>query len=102
MRLTVISAIALAFLLQTANATPSCMTQDAARAKFPRAHLYWHGLKRCWDNVPPARQKVAWVSAPRPTQDEIDAMQYQAEAERRLQTCCWPPLTMFDLVFGLF
>ena len=48
MRLTAISAIALVFLLQTANATPSCMTQDEARVKFPRAHLYWHGPKHCW------------------------------------------------------
>jgi hypothetical protein len=31
------------------------MTQGEARLKFPRAHLWWHTLHRCWDNSGPAR-----------------------------------------------
>lgn len=101
MRLPAISAIALVFMLQTASATPSCMTRDEARAKHPRAHLYWHGVKHCWDATPPGRRVV--LPAPRPiSEDMIDAIQERQEAERRLETCCWPPLTIFDGVFGLF
>jgi hypothetical protein len=101
MRLTAISAIAWVFLLQTAQATPSCMTQDEARVKYPRAHLYWHGPKKCWDNVPPGR-RVALLKPKQVSEDTIDNIQERQEAERRLETCCWPTLTPFDLVFGFF
>lgn len=34
-----------------ALASPACMTLQEARKAFPGDHLYWHGPKRCWDNV---------------------------------------------------
>lgn len=40
----------------TAGAAPACMTQAQARAKFPKAHLYWHTLHHCWDNQPRQRR----------------------------------------------
>jgi hypothetical protein len=48
-----------------AGATPACMSKAEARAKFPRAHLYWHTLDRCWDNQPGRRRP----SAKRPSRE---------------------------------
>ena len=33
-----------------AYGSPACMTQSEARAKFPKAHLYWHGREHCWND----------------------------------------------------
>ena len=41
--------IAIAISL-AAIASPSCLTKREARAHYPRAHLYWHGRGRCWDD----------------------------------------------------
>jgi hypothetical protein len=71
------------------------MTQDEARVKYPRAHLFWHGPKKCWDNVPPARH-VVLLAPKQVSEDTIDAIQERQEAERLLRTCCWPPLPIFD------
>lgn len=46
------SAIALLLASSPAFASPSCMTQSEARAKFPTSHLWWHGPNRCWDATP--------------------------------------------------
>jgi hypothetical protein len=46
-------------LSEPAVASPECMTQQEARKAFPHDHLYWHTLKRCWDNVGPARNAAA-------------------------------------------
>src|SRR5262249_39335046 len=40
-----------------ANAEPSCMTEAEARAAYPRAHLYWHTARHCWDNIPGGQQR---------------------------------------------
>jgi hypothetical protein len=56
-----------------AYGSPACMTQSEARAKFPKAHLYWHG-KRCWDNVAAfSSRALAAVPAPssRPAQAAV-------------------------------
>lgn len=37
-------------LVWAAVASPSCMTKREARHHWPRAHIYWHGSDRCWDN----------------------------------------------------
>jgi hypothetical protein len=37
-------------LMPAALAAPSCLTKSEARENWPRAHLYWHGRSRCWDN----------------------------------------------------
>src|SRR5437016_13600248 len=55
----IVVAIALASALSPAHSSPSCMTQNEARAKFPKEHLWWHGPSRCWDATPPGRQRLA-------------------------------------------
>jgi hypothetical protein len=53
-----------------ANASPACMTESEARAKFPKAHLVWFGSNHCWTFglVPvPSRQPVPSAEpSPRP------------------------------------
>lgn len=46
------SLVAVALVAQglDANGSPSCPTKREARTKAPRAHLYWHGPGRCWDD----------------------------------------------------
>jgi hypothetical protein len=39
-----------AFVSASSATTATCLTKHEARAKFPRAHLYWHGTRHCWDN----------------------------------------------------
>jgi hypothetical protein len=34
-----------------------CLTKAEARAKWPKAHLYWHGADHCWDNQAKRRQR---------------------------------------------
>lgn len=58
MRVAIIAA-AIALASSPAFASPSCMTQSEARAKFPKEHLWWHGPKRCWDATPPSRRRLA-------------------------------------------
>lgn len=45
-----VALVALVALGLAADASPSCPTKREARAAHPRAHLYWHGSERCWDN----------------------------------------------------
>jgi hypothetical protein len=60
-----------------AYGSPACMTQSEARAKFPKAHLYWHGREHCWNDsaafnsralaavpAPSSRPALATVPAP--------------------------------------
>src|SRR5262249_61259657 len=47
-----------------ANAEPSCMTEAEARAAHPRAHLYWHTARRCWDNIPGGQQRYDVAKPP--------------------------------------
>lgn len=51
-----LAASALALAPSSSIASPSCMTQAEARAKFPTQHLWWHGANRCWDATPGRRQ----------------------------------------------
>jgi hypothetical protein len=57
-----------------AYGSPACMTQSEARAKFPKAHLYWHGSERCWnDSAAFSSRALAAVPAPssRPAQAAV-------------------------------
>ncbi len=58
-----LTAGALAFASLPAIASPSCMTQAEARAKFPTQHLWWHGPNRCWDATPNRRQLAKRIEA---------------------------------------
>ena len=60
-------------------AAPGCMTVQEARKAFPSDHLYWHGLKHCWNNVskagsrkPAAETKTA-DAAPAPSANDAPA-----------------------------
>lgn len=114
------TAIVLVLFSITARAADNvqpCMTKEQARAKYPGQWIYWHTANRCWDNIkvshasrhtysvnrnsmqlgkPPidASGNALHHSAKALTQDEIDEMQYRMEAERRLESCCWPPPPM--------
>ena len=69
------TAVALLIVIAAAAATPACMTQPEARAKWPQAHLYWHSLRHCWDDRGPMRP-LATRPTPRPP---IDANANRAE-----------------------
>lgn len=51
MRLPLASSLVLAsILVAPAQGGPGCLTKREARALHPKAHLYWHGSRRCWDD----------------------------------------------------
>jgi hypothetical protein len=58
-----LAASALALASSPSIASPSCMTQAEARAKFPTQHLWWHGPNRCWDATPGRRQLAKRIEA---------------------------------------
>jgi hypothetical protein len=37
-------------LLLTMPSSAACLSRADARAKWPDAHLFWHGAAHCWDN----------------------------------------------------
>ena len=47
-----------------ADNTPPCLSREQAKAKYPGAHLYWHTINRCWDNIPVGRSKTVIRAAP--------------------------------------
>jgi hypothetical protein len=59
--------VAVALASTPALASPSCMTQSEARAKFPKSHLWWHGSDRCWDATAPNRHRLAQRNKSRET-----------------------------------
>ena len=69
-----------------AYGSPACMTQSEARAKFPKAHLYWHGREHCWnDSAPFSSRALAAkpVPSPQPAQAAVpaSALQFGAPLE---------------------
>jgi len=38
-------------MVATATASPGCLSKHEARAKWPKAHLWWSGPDHCWSNV---------------------------------------------------
>jgi hypothetical protein len=51
-----------------AYGSTACMTQSEARAKFPKAHLfYMRGSERCWDVGAPVHSPRRAVSSAAPT-----------------------------------
>lgn len=86
----------MAFTAYAADNNVPCYTKEQARAKWPKAVLYWHTANRCWDNISIKRAHTV-VAARMITQEEIDELQVRHEAERRLRTCCWPPLPAFEV-----
>jgi hypothetical protein len=77
-------AIALIFTSSPAPASPSCMTQSEARAKFTTSHLWWHGPNRCWDATPGRTQlsKRARARETKPAEPEEAAERSAPAAER--------------------
>src|SRR5690348_1693477 len=70
--------VAIVLVSSPALASPSCMTQSEARAKFVTSHLYWHGPNRCWDATPPSRQRLAQRNKAREAKPALR----EADAER--------------------
>ena len=42
--------LALGLAALGADVNPACMTKAQAKAKWPKAWLYWHTAAHCWDN----------------------------------------------------
>src|SRR5215469_12559454 len=72
-RIVLIPTVALMIGSSLVYGSSACMTESGARAKFPKAHLYWHGSEHCWDDSPgyasrlpavPARPALAPERAP--------------------------------------
>jgi hypothetical protein len=90
-----ISAAAIASVVASlpASASPSCMTQSEARAKFPNAHLWWHGPNHCWDATPSRTQLSKRIRAreskPAPAEEEkterATAEEKQADMKRKFE-----------------
>jgi hypothetical protein len=69
-------AVAIMMGQSLAYGSPACMTQSEARAKVPKAHLYWHGREHCWnDSAAFSSRALAAVPAPspRPAQAAVPA-----------------------------
>jgi len=61
------------------------MTQNEARAKFPKEHLWWHGPNRCWDATP-SRRYFAQRIKKEPKQEakaERDAVEEKKPEEKK-------------------
>jgi hypothetical protein len=85
MRVAMIAAM-IALASSPALSSPSCMTQNEARAKFPAAHLWWHGPNRCWDATPGGRRYLAQRIKKEPKQDarsERDPAEEKKPDEKR-------------------
>ena len=65
-------AVAIMMGSSLAYGSPACMTQSEARAKFPKAHLYWHGREHCW-NDRPAFSSSALAAVPAPSSPPAQA-----------------------------
>jgi hypothetical protein len=39
-------------LMEKAFGAEVCLTKSQAKAKWPKAWLYWHTDRHCWDNIP--------------------------------------------------
>ena len=84
MRVAIIAA-AIALASTPALASPSCMTQSEARAKFPKEHLWWHGAGHCWDATPPSRARLAQriKARERPPKEEAEREPQEATKKSR-------------------
>src|SRR4029079_8175846 len=80
MRIVMIAAVTVLASSQ-AQASPACMTQSEARAKFPTAHLWWHGPNRCWDATPSRTQLSKRIKAA-DTRDTSREARASLEADR--------------------
>src|SRR5215469_9112229 len=77
-----------------AYGSSACMTESEARAKFPKAHLYWHRSEHCWDDSPgyasradvrPALAPVRAPSEPQTVGSGID------DGSATAAPCRYPP-----------
>jgi hypothetical protein len=50
LRIIAILAVAIMIGPSLAYGSPACMTQNEARAKFPKAYLNMHGSEHCWND----------------------------------------------------
>lgn len=57
-----------------AAASPECMTKSEARQAHPRAHLFWHGSRRCWDDRRKGDgiQRAKKSAAPKPAAEPVE------------------------------
>ncbi|MBA7486843.1 hypothetical protein ES707_22404 [subsurface metagenome] len=78
-----LAASALALASSPSIASPACMTQAEARAKFPTQHLWWHGANRCWDATPGRRQLAKRIEARKQVDAEPEVKATRAAPEEK-------------------
>jgi hypothetical protein len=83
MRIVMIAAV-IVLASSQAQASPSCMTQSEARAKFPTAHLWWHGPNRCWDATPSRTQLSKRIKASDTRQASREALAEQEPPQEKI------------------
>ena len=62
--------IAFSLIAPDVQASPECMTQQEARAKWPAKPIYWHGSNRCWNDQPLSSRRS--TASPANTSDSVN------------------------------
>jgi len=91
-----ITALFFVALLATVARAETCLSKAEARAKWPKAHLYWHTGDHCWDNKQSTKheKKRDPRVAPEPL-PKVAAQALAAEMKKpqaRQQEIIYPPL----------
>lgn len=55
---TLITVAVIFYYTGPAVGSPSCMTYNEARVKWPHDHLWWRTSARCWSNIPGSRSSA--------------------------------------------
>jgi hypothetical protein len=89
-RIIPILAVAIMIGQSLANASPGCMTESEARAKFPKAHLIWFGSNHCWTSgvVPVHSRRSALAAEPVPSRRPVPAAE---PSPRPVEQCQYSP-----------
>jgi len=90
----IVLAMLIFFLTRSAAASSSCLTKHEARDIWPRAHIYWHGPDRCWDNHRGRHGKRYY-------RDKNPAMYARNQAPTKQQVFDKEPLPKSDKIIDL-
>lgn len=91
-RIILILAIAIMIGPSWAYGSPTCMAASEARAKFPKAHLYWYASERCWNvGAGYGFRALAAVGVPLPRPAPTAAPMRASTAEESESQCRYSP-----------
>ena len=89
--LAVISSFVVVWAALGADNLPSCLTKQAARAKYPGKYLYWHTEHHCWD-ASPGRGRHYPTPVPAPKKPSIEPDGSIVPKQSPGQTVAYPTL----------